>query len=171
MRLLSGIILLGLLPAPLVWSQAFDRTVSASTQLRLQVVASCQFFNQQEGPQAALHFGEHASLTTHVFGQTPTNTSIRLRCSPATTYRITINLGQHGGDILNRRMAGSAGQSFINYQLFTNTTRTQVWDDVVGVTGQGTGTVQQYPVYGYIPPQQTPTAGLYSDQLVITVVW
>ena len=97
---------------------------------------------------------------------------------------VTCNGGQSGngyhvllGDGLNpvssggqRRMQGPNG-SLLNYELYKDAARTTRWGntDYLGVAGTGTGQPQTLVVYGRVPPQSVPTAGKYTDTVVITV--
>lgn len=147
-----------------------ERQVQASSQLLIQVEPVCQLL-ANAGVAARLNFGEHSQLLHHAFAQTAMDASIRVLCSDSTTYQITINQGLHGDTISNRRMQHSAGGEYLAYQLYQDVARTQVWDDTTGLSGTGTGSMQQHVVYGVLPPQVTPPAGAYHDQLIITVSW
>ncbi|RUY19730.1 spore coat U domain-containing protein, partial [Mesorhizobium sp. M7A.F.Ca.US.001.04.2.1] len=57
---------------------------------------------------------------------------------------------------------------------YRDTGRTQPWGITVGtdtVAGTGNGNVQNLTVYGRVPPQTTPAAGVYTDTVAITVTY
>ncbi len=97
------------------------------------------------------------------------------------TITVTCNGGQSGngyhvrlGQGLNaggqqRRMRGTSG--YIKYELYRDPQRTSRWGNTnyEGVAGVGTGQPQTLTVYGRVPAQTVPGAGLYSDTIVITL--
>lgn len=159
--------LLTLLSAP---SYTSERQVTATSQLRLQVVAACQLA-ANSGVSAQLNFGEHSQLNHLITAQTALDASVHVRCSESTSYQITINQGLHAESVFSRRMQHSSGGEYLAYQLYQDVARTRVWDDSEGLSAVGTGALQQHVVYGALLPQITPPAGVYQDQLIITVRW
>jgi spore coat protein U-like protein len=102
---------------------------------------------------------------------------ITIRCTKGTSG-ITIDLGNGAHNTGNqRRMINMASATtFINYEVYQDTSRTSVWG--VGDSGtlrsgsdlNGTGTVVAVTMYGRIPPAQlAATAGTYNDTLVSTI--
>jgi spore coat protein U-like protein len=63
----------------------------------------------------------------------------------------------------------------INYQLYRNAGRSEVWGDgnsgTVTVAGTGNGAPQAATIYGRVPAQITPNPGSYADQVVVTVTY
>lgn len=59
----------------------------------------------------------------------------------------------------------------LQYNLYTTAARTTVWDNVTGVSGTGNGADQWNTVYGRVPAQTTPAAGVYQDTVNVTVSW
>ncbi|AJR24698.1 MULTISPECIES: spore coat U domain-containing protein [Sphingobium] len=103
--------------------------------------------------------------------------SVTLSCtglvSLAGTIDIAISPGS-SGDALARQM--TQGGARLNYNLYTNASRTTVW----GTGSSGTGTVtaslngllsfsQTVSVYGRIAAGQWPQAGAYADSLIVTI--
>ncbi|HUH39828.1 MAG TPA: spore coat U domain-containing protein [Castellaniella sp.] len=107
--------------------------------------------------------------------------SINQKIDSTSTITVTCNGGQSGngyhirlGDGLNasgqqRRMRGNLG--YITYELYRDAQRSSRWgnSDYLGVAGTGTGQPQSYTVYGRVPIQTPPGAGLYTDTVVITL--
>lgn len=87
-----------------------------------------------------------------------------------------INLSKGGSATFNpRRM--TSGANTLNYNLYTNSTRTTIWGDNTSGTsrisdgyllGLGT-TVRNYTVYGRVPALQNVAAGAYADTITVTV--
>ena len=76
-------------------------------------------------------------------------------------------------NVAARRMQGLGGAT-VTYSLYRNAAHTQVWGVIIGmntVPGSGTGLSQNLAVYGRVPPQTTPSAGVYSDTVVVTVTY
>ncbi len=72
-----------------------------------------------------------------------------------------------------RLMTGPASAT-INYGLYRDSGRAQTWGVTIGtdtVPGTGNGNVQNLTVFGRVPPQATPAAGVYTDTVAITVTY
>lgn len=95
--------------------------------------------------------------------------AVNVTCTPATNYRIRLNGGVAAAAPTERQM--SRGGASITYGLYRNNARDQPWGDTEGTLaeGIGNGTEQQHVVYGRVPPQVTPAAGLYTDTVIVTV--
>jgi spore coat protein U-like protein len=89
-----------------------------------------------------------------------------VQCDAAVPF--TIDLGPGGGTIGERLMSGAGGT--LNYNLYTDATRTVVWGD--GMSGgdvSSSGANVTTTVYGRIPARQNVVAGAYSDLITVTV--
>ncbi len=96
--------------------------------------------------------------------------SISYNGCAAGTLTIALD-GGVGGNVANRRM--SNGDSTLNYQLFKNSSRSQVW-------GTGADALQQMllvpdsgsiPVYGRIIGGQNVAGGTYTDTVNVTLTF
>lgn len=113
----------------------------------------------------ALAFGSYvptaASLGTGTVTVTCTNTA---------PYQISLSGGANA-DVTTRRMAFGAER--LSYMLYSNAARTTLWGDGTTFGGKvsatGTGGAQVRTVYGTIPAGQSPTPGIYSDTVLVTV--
>ena len=117
------------------------------------------------------------------FSSSPSDTSgtITVSCtglvvSVLVSYDILLNKGIHASSFLPRQMA--SGVNTLDYNLYTDSTRTTVWGDGTGGTSivtdgylLGLFTVNRdYTVYGRIPASQTGVhTGDYSDTITVTV--
>lgn len=118
----------------------------------------------------SLDFGTNSGLLNTVVNA---NAALSIQCSTGTAYHIGLNAGQHSGGSINARQM-ALGANTINYQLFRNAARTLIWGNTVGtntVAGTGAGNTQNLTVYGSVPPQNTPPAGIYNDTIVVTVTY
>ena len=115
-----------------------------------------------------MDFGSVVNLAT-TRDQTST---ISVRCPTGSDYQIALNFGVNttGGNV--RRMAGPGG-NFLNYQLYRNSGRSQVWGNTSGsdVSGTGNNTIQNYTVYGRVPAQPVGAAGAYADTITVTLTY
>lgn len=118
---------------------------------------------------STLDFGSVGLLT----GTTLGTSTIGVQCSSGSAYNIGLDAGANGGGNINaRKMA--RGTNAIGYQLYRNAARTTVWGNTVGtntVAATGNGSVQNVAVYGSVPAQTTPAAGVYTDTIVVTVTY
>jgi spore coat protein U-like protein len=116
---------------------------------------------------------------------TPTDSvgNITVRCNHVgggaqkTSYTVALSAGS-SGDFARRTMR--AGNSTLDYNLFSSAARTQVWGNgsrgstLVGgslLVNPGKFTINEmvHPIYGRIPPLQSPEPGSYSDTILITL--
>lgn len=101
------------------------------------------------------------------------STLLSVSCTNGTSYNVGLDGGLSGAsDPTQRKMTKGAEQ--IIYGLYHDAARTLPFGNVIGVdtaTGTGSGTSQTINVYGRIPPQTTPSAGLYSDTIVVTLTY
>lgn len=114
-----------------------------------------------------INFGNHGLLD----GNVDADGNLRVTCTTGTSYNVGLGNGQTGTGPTARRM--TRGGQAITYGLYKNAARSQAWGSAGGllVTGSGAGGVQNLPVYGRVPPQNTPTPGTYTDTVVVTVTY
>jgi spore coat protein U-like protein len=114
---------------------------------------------------ASLDFGPGIDIGEN----TDAEGSIEIDCATETTFSVQLDGGLLPGFSGDRNM--SDGTSNLQYLLYKNPGRSQLWgagDQVPGPDG-GTGTV---PVYGRVPVQENGHApGLYTDEVTITLVF
>lgn len=93
---------------------------------------------------------------------------IRVQCTPATDYTLSLSAGQ--GSYAAREL--HAGASVLYYNLYLAATRIAVWGDgnsgTMNLAANGADT--WHTVYGRIEAgQNTVRAGFYTDQVLVTV--
>jgi spore coat protein U-like protein len=123
----------------------------------------------------AMDFGLYVPMTTShvdVMGQ------VNLRCQAQPgSFAITIGPGSSGDP--TARTLLSATSDILNYNLYRNASRTEIWGDgnpptfvVSGVrSSQGRPTFYNFPIYGRIFANQAPNAGTYNDNPLVTVLF
>jgi spore coat protein U-like protein len=86
---------------------------------------------------------------------------------------ISLNGGTTGSPPASRKM--SKGAETVTYGLYKDAARSQIWSDASTpgstVPGTGTGLAQNLVAYGRVLPQSTPSPGLYTDTVVVTVTY
>lgn len=119
-----------------------------------------------------LNFGNYATLTSAInVTSAQLAGSIRVNCVNGLSYKILMD-GGTAGSVTARKMANTTNSALtVAYNLYTTAPRTTIWDNTTGISGTGSGADQWYPVYGRVPAQTTPAAGIYSDTVNVTVSW
>lgn len=116
-----------------------------------------------------IDFGSKGVLTANA----DATGQVTVTCTPSTAYTVSLNGGSTGGTPTNRKM--SKGAERITYGLYKDPARSQPWGDAgtpgSTVAGTGNGAAQALIVYGRVPPQATPSAGVYTDTVVVTITY
>lgn len=122
-----------------------------------------------------LSFGTYIPLTpapVDVIGQ------INIRCGGQPgTFAVLMGPGNSGSYAV--RTLTTVGTDLLNYNIYIDPARSQIWGDgtppTFTVTGsrnrRGRPTRYNYPVYGRIFAGQAPNPGTYSDNLLTTVLF
>jgi spore coat protein U-like protein len=102
--------------------------------------------------------------------------AIYTTCSNGTPYSIYLNDGNNRVQNNYRQMTSNG--HFLAYQLYQDSSRTQVWESINNkqnsseYTRNGTGLRQKLPVYGRIPMGiNVPIPGSYSDTVIVNIVY
>jgi spore coat protein U-like protein len=159
---IAVLLMLGLMP----WAGLHAQQQTASTTFRVtaKVSAVCAV------TASDLAFGAYSSSTATPLQGT---TLLRATCTPNTTYYVGLDQGQAPGATVNARKMVS-GTSNLNYQLYSDTSRTKIWGNTTGtdtVTGTGTGVAQDHTVFGSVPAAQNVAAGDYADTITVRVYY
>ncbi|PKA43775.1 spore coat protein U [Rhizobium sullae] len=144
---------------------ALGATATGNMTVRITIQAECRIQTASD-----LDFGNAGVIDANI-DQTST---IGVQCTSGQTYNVGLSAGA-GADATTavRRMTGPAAAT-LDYTLYRDTARTQLWGVTIGtdtVAGTGNGDVQNLTVYGRVPPQVTPAAGVYTDTVAITVTY
>jgi spore coat protein U-like protein len=94
--------------------------------------------------------------------------SLDFRCNEPSAVSVSISTGGSGSYSPRAMRSGAAT---LQYNLYTNAGRTQVWGDGTGGTSArfvGASRGQSLPIFGRIPPLQDVASGAYADTLVAT---
>lgn len=132
-------------------------------QASATVAANCLVSTQD------VNFGAQGVLTADVDAAG----AVFVTCTPGSAFTIGLGAGAAGGGPTAREMR--KGSEKVVYGLYQNAARNLPWGDGVvpgeTVSGTGDGAAQSLGVYGRVPVQSTPSAGTYSDTVVVTVTY
>ncbi|MDG2526774.1 spore coat U domain-containing protein [Stenotrophomonas sp. HITSZ_GD] len=107
-----------------------------------------------------------------IAGNLDRTTTLGLTCTNQTAWNIGLDNGANASSSTRRMRLGSTG-SYVSYELYRDSARTQRWGTTIGTdtqAGTGTGSAQTVTVYGRVPPQQ-PAAGSYTDTVTVTITY
>lgn len=123
----------------------------------------------------ALNFGVYMPMATaHI----DVNGQVGVRCQAQPgSFTVTIGPGV-SGDQLSRTLS-AGGSDVIYYNMYRNAARTEIWGDgtpptfvVSGVRNSaGRPTFYNYTVYGRMFSGQSPNPGVYTDNVLVTVLF
>ncbi len=143
-------------------------TSTATLSVSMVVSSSCSITT----PTPSLAFPISGVLNINVHATTTFN----VQCSAGLPYNVGLDAGVGGGSITLRKMknGGGVGAPTIDYAMYRDSARTQVWGNTVGtdtLSGTGSGAAQTLTVYGRVGPQTTPAPGTYTDSVTVTLTY
>lgn len=142
--------------------QAVAATTTSSFSVTATVASTCS------ATATNLSFGTYNALTAPGDG----TSTVTVQCTLSTGYSVGLNAGTgSGATVATRKMM--QGADILEYSLFKDETRSQVWGETGAetVSGSGTGAAQVHTVYGRIPIGQYVNPGDYSDIITVTVTF
>ncbi|WP_408585490.1 Csu type fimbrial protein [Paraburkholderia bannensis] len=138
---------------------------SATFQVTLTVQADCSI------SASPLNFGTTGVIASNI----DQATTLSVTCSKGTPYAVALDAGTPtGSTVANRVLANAGATGTVNYNLYQDAARTQVWGQTAGtdtVAGTGNGAAQSLTVYGRVPPQNTPAPDTYLSTVTTTVTF
>ena len=119
------------------------------------------------------NFGNYDTLASFPLDATG---NINITCDSNAPFIVRLDPGiNSGGSFSPRRMQLPEGTWTLGYNLYRNTTRTEIWGDGINntfsTTGTGSGSATVLTVYGRIPPRQRVPVGNYVDTVTVVVEW
>jgi spore coat protein U-like protein len=165
------------LAATCVCAQA--QTATGNLTVTITITEECTVNTDDEGAaaNATIAFGSHGVLNANIDAETAATGAgaVRMQCTAGTAYSIALDEGSYAetpGDVSTRRMANADASEHVEYQLYTDAARNDVWGTgAAAVSGTATGAVQSFQVFGRVPPQETPPADNYSDIVTVIVTY
>ena len=125
----------------------------------------------------SINFGNY-----DVFLATPLDSTgtVTVWCDENLRSDMIIDIGPSGnsGGFQPRKMRRSSGSELLDYNLYTNSSRTAVWGNgTAGTSTVNVGKIKKndpptsVTIFGRVPPGQNVSVGTYSDTLVVTITW
>ncbi|WP_145512189.1 Csu type fimbrial protein [Yersinia kristensenii] len=152
---------------------AYAVSKTANITVNATLLPTCMAGTSVSGATSfgTLNFGSTTVLNTPIAVTGQANTgAISVQCSKNTSFTVLLSPGQ-SGSVSSRYLAGGPTSQRVNYNLYTDAAHSHIWDNTVGVSQVATGQPVALPVYGLIPIQSTPAAGIYIDTIQVTVNW
>jgi len=113
-----------------------------------------------------LDFGSQVFLNQRISA----SSIISVTCNVDMPYNVLLGSG-NSSTTASRYMVKNATGEQIQYNLFVDAAYSTIWDNQTGVSGKATGGAQTLNVYGLVPAQSTPSSGIYTDTVIVTVNW
>ena len=109
-------------------------------------------------------------------GPNDSSTQMRILCDSDIPYAVKMSAGLNAsGDFAQRQMYSSQGGTPLLYNIYLDSSYSQIWGDGRGFSsfyqGLSSGTPVVLPIYGRIPSRQSVSPGIYSDAVIITIEW
>lgn len=143
---------------------AAAQTSTANFNVTITIQAQCTI------AATTLDFGSQPGVITANVDNTNT---ISVTCTNTTPWTVSLSTG--GSAAFSPRTMTGPGGATIDYNIYRDASRTEIWGDGTGgtftVTGTGSGSTQPQPGYGRVPPQAAPTPGGYSNSITATVTF
>jgi|GraSoiStandDraft_16_1057320.scaffolds.fasta_scaffold480047_2 spore coat protein U-like protein len=118
-----------------------------------------------------LNFGSIGVIGAAGVGSTST---ITVLCTTSAPYTVGVSAGTGSGATVANRLMTSAASNTVGYSLYQDAGHSVLWGTTIGtdtVAGTGSGASQALTVYGQVPSQVTPAAGVYNDTVTVTVTY
>jgi spore coat protein U-like protein len=159
-RTVLSLIAMATIAAPLFAAQQ-----SANLNVTASVAANCTITT------TPVAFGAYDPVNVNSATDLLASGSVNVACTKGTPA--TIDLGNGGNFAVGTRRMGS-GSDFLNYSLFKDAARTQLWGS--GIAGGSTAAYNaatknstSVSVFGTVPQAQDVTVGNYADVVVATI--
>lgn len=165
-RVLTGIVMTALVGAVSATDAAAQTT--DSFQVLAQVAETCVIETPND-----LNFGPYDPGGVNAASDLDGSANIRVRCTRGTDpVEILLDLGQNSLGGL-RFMDGVAGTDQLQYELYLDGGRTQVWGDTAGngydYSNPASSGFTDIPVYGRVPASQDVAVDNYADTVTAEV--
>jgi spore coat protein U-like protein len=159
------VVFVGMSQAAVSWP-CLAATSTTTFNVQITITNACSIVSATN-----LNFGTVGVIGA--LGVDATNT-ITVQCTLLAPYNIGLNAGLGAGATVANRLMTSAAAQTVAYSLYQDLTHLLVWGNTIGtdtVAGLGLGLAQPYTVYGHVPSQTTPAAGVYNDTITVTVTF
>jgi spore coat protein U-like protein len=146
--------------AAIAATPALAGTATGTVQVSLNVSSACSVTAQP------LDFGTTNSFAANIDSSSATT----VKCTPSAPYTVYVSLGNNAGSTTQRKLLSTTNPlATVNYDIYSDASRTAAWSPTAGKTGTGDGTEQAMTLYGRVPVQTAVAAGDYKDTVTVTV--
>jgi len=115
----------------------------------------------------SLAFGSYDPVIANASDPKDGSATVSVDATTGSTYTIALGDGDNASSGQRRLTDGSS--NYLDYNLYSDSNYQDAWDNTT--THSGTGSGQDYTVYGQIPGAQSVPAGSYSDTVAVTVAF
>jgi spore coat protein U domain-containing protein, fimbrial subunit CupE1/2/3/6 len=164
--ILTLVVITGLAGVILASTPVAATTVTNTFTVQAVINSSCNV------TATTLNFGAYDPTSATALNGSST---VSVFCTSGTPYTTTLNVGSGGGSFVTRTIAN--GGNTLNYNLYRDSARSQVWGDgsgstfTVAGTGSGLLTASTLTVYGDIATAQDKPPGTYTSTITVTVTY
>lgn len=145
--------------AAIASTPALAGTATGTVQVSLNVSSACSVTAQP------LDFGTTNSFAANI----DTSSATTVKCTPTAPYTVFVSYGANAGATTQRKLLSTTSSATVNYDIYSDSSRTAAWSPTAGKTGVGDGTEQAMTLYGRVPVQTAVAAGDYKDTVTVTV--
>jgi spore coat protein U-like protein len=143
----------------------FAASKSANLDVTASVAANCTITT------LPVAFGAYDPVAANSVTDLNGSGTVTVACTKGTAA--TVDLGV-GGNLLGGSRRMGSGSDFLNYALFKDAARTQVWGSTMAggsTVAYNSGSKNSFgiPVYGVVPQAQDVTVGNYTDTVLATI--
>ena len=145
--------------AAIASTPALAGTATGTVQVSLNVSSACSVTAQP------LDFGTTNSFAANI----DTSSATTVKCTPTAPYTVFVSYGANAGATTQRKLLSTTSSATVNYDIYSDSSRTAAWSPTAGKTGVGDGTEQAMTLYARVPVQTAVAAGDYKDTVTVTV--
>lgn len=152
-----------LLASALVFpTAALAQVTSGNLNVQITIMEECTL-----GTISDINFGSTGLLASNI----DATGSIEVTCTAGTDYTLALGTGEGAGATeAIRQMTGAGGT--VAYSLYQDAGNSTLWGaNTNAFSGVGTGSAVALDVFGSVPSQSTPAAGIYSDIVTVTLAY
>jgi len=153
--------------ATTVGIDAYAGTATSNLSVGATVAANCSITT------TAVSFGSYDPVSANAAADLDATGAVNVNCTSGSAATITLGQGSNADsgstDAAPVRRMKDGATNYLAYQLYSDSGRSAVWENVTGVSHTGTGAAVAVSVYGRVTAAQNVPAGTYADTVVATV--
>ena len=153
-------------------NQVIAGSDTANLTVTANVNATCKLSNS-----VAVAFGTYDPVLANASTPLDANGSFDIKCTKGSSGTLKLNTGLYGANAsgTTRALKAASSANYLNYDLYTASGRTTVWNDTTNTVLYGpasNASAFTETVYGRIPAAQVnAVADSYADTVTVTVTY